>query len=247
VKSGFDEVIVVDGSYDARVRAATEALCREHGATYVPAPRSVRDRRSLQRNLGARAATAAWLLFQDDDDDVPLRIRREVLEADAAGRDWLVGPGGEHIVLHRREAFLAFGGYPEDMVAGEDMTMSNRARRRGRGGLHGNWAGLTVFPSLPTEDPISRVRNAFWYGFTMTLYLFRTAHRHHVLVGDARRVAKFAREVLRGRARGAFYLLFGLLGRALSPFQAFAVAARQGGRGLAQEPHADWQGLRGKG
>jgi len=244
IRSGFDEMILVDASYDPAGREELRRLCAQCGARYVEVPRTLRDLRSLQRNRGAAAATTTWVLFQDDDDDVPLRIDKAALARDAAGKDWLVGPAGEHIVFHRRAAFLAFGGYPEDMVAAEDMIMSNRARGHGRGGLHGNWYEGAVTPKAPREDALGRARNAFWYGFTVFLFLLRTPRPRPVLIGDARRVLRFALLVTRGELRAGVYFLVAAFARLLSPLHALRVRLRSGPAAMRREPLHGWQGLR---
>ena len=241
--AGFDEVVVVDGSYDAVTRATVENLCWRAGAHYVPAPVTVRDTRSLSRNLGARNARGTWLLFQDDDDDVPLRINKEALRIAASGKDWLTGPTGEVIVWHRREAFLSFGGYPEDMVAAEDWIMSNRARGRGVGGREPSWyEGTLTFPPAP-EDPLGRARNAFWYGYTLLLYLFRCPKRNEVIRGDSGRMVA---TILRGFRQPHLFLVvaIGLWGRILSPLYCIRVSLASGVGALRQETYHDWQGLR---
>src|SRR5207249_4170374 len=93
-RAGFDEVIIVDGSFDAKIRQETKDLCDMFGAVYVAVPRTLRDRRSYQRNLGARVAHGSWILFQDDDDDVPLQIDHQALEKASHGTDWLTGHKG---------------------------------------------------------------------------------------------------------------------------------------------------------
>ncbi len=181
--SGFDEVIVVDGSYDTEHRRQIRELCESIGAVWLPAPVRFRDTRSLSRNLGARRAKGTWILFRDDDSPVLQSINKGALGKAAAGRDWLVNADAQIITLHRRDAFLAFGGYPEDMVHAEDSIMSNRARGHGVGGREPAWyEGVVTFPP-PPEDPISRARNAFWYGYTFLLFLMRTPLREQVVVG----------------------------------------------------------------
>ena len=242
-RAGFDEVIIVDGSHDRSDRARIRALCEETGSIYVPAPRRLRDTRSLSRNLGARKATSDWILFQDDDDEAVVSIEKQALRLAAAGKDWLAGTTGEIIVWHRRGSFLAFGGYPEDMVAAEDWIMSNRARRSGVGGLEPRWYDRAVaFPPTP-EDPISRARNAFWYGFTLLLFILRCPKRDSIILGDARRIAVQLRPALR-EPRRFMIVAVGLFGRALSPFHSLGVLLRSGQGALRQEPYSGWKGVR---
>lgn len=244
--AGFDEVLIVDGSYDANTRARVRAVCEEHGARYVPAPIRLRDTRSLSRNLGAKEARGTWVLFQDDDDDVPVSIEREVLRQAATDRDWLAGPIGEIVVLQRRGAFLAFGGYPEDMVAAEDWIMSNRARAHGQGGRVSDWfRGSLSFPP-PREDPISRVRNSLWYGYTLLLFLLRCPKRNAVMLGDARRLAQQIRAAVR-EPRRWLYVVVGLVARALSPIHCVGVLVRFGPSALAMESYASWGEVRSEG
>ena len=242
--SGFDEIVVVDGSYSMASRRNTQDLCAIHGARYVASPRTLRDTRAKQRNLGAVSASSEWILFQDDDDTVPLMLRKDVLSQAAKGVDWLASPQTEHIILHRRSSFLAFGGYPEDMVAAEDIIMSNRCRGNGKGALVPPWHERQVLPEQPREDPLSRARNAFWYGATVIVFLLRTPARDQALVGDFMRLARFLRSGLSGNSRELVYLLSGLLGRTLSPVHVLWVLLRNGSRALQQEPFHDWQGLR---
>lgn len=244
--AGFGEVIIVDGSYDAGARARVRAVCEEHGARYVPAPVRLVDTRSLSRNLGAREARGAWVLFQDDDDDVPLLIDTEALREAATGKDWLAGPIGEIIVCHRKDAFLAFGGYPEDMVAAEDWIMSNRARAHGVGGREPTWfQGSLSFPP-PREDPISRVRNSLWYGYTLLLFLLRCPKRNAVMLGDSRRLAQQLRAAVR-EPRRWLYVVVGLVARALSPLHCLGVLVRSGPSALAMESYASWGEVRSEG
>lgn len=246
VAAGFGEVIIVDGSFDADTRARVRSVCEEHGARYVAAPVRVRDTRSLSRNLGAHEARGTWVLFQDDDDDVPLSIDTKALAQAADGTDWIAGPIGEIVICHRRAAFLAFGGYPEDMVAAEDWIMSNRARARGVGGREPIWSsGSVTFPP-PREDPISRARNAWWYGYTLLLFLLRCPKRNHVLVGDARRLAQQIRAAARQRRRW-MYVGIGLVARALSPVHCVGVLVRSGRAALRMEPYASWGAVRSEG
>ena len=241
--SGFDEVIVVDGSYDTEHRRQIRELCESIGAVWLPAPVRFRDTRSLSRNLGARRARGTWILFRDDDSPVLQSINKGALGKAAAGRDWLVNADAQIITLQRRDAFLAFGGYPEDMVHAEDSIMSNRARGHGVGGREPAWyKGVVTFPP-PPEDPISRARNAFWYGYTLLLFLMRTPLRDQVVVGDARRFAHQLRRAPR-ETRQIVYLVIGLFGRVISPLHSLGVLLRSGVAALRQEPYHGWQGIR---
>ena len=244
VRAGFDEVVIVDGSYDVGLRRETEKLCRASGAKYVPGPRTLRDTRARQRNIGAATAKSDWILFQDDDDTVPQEVRKDVLSKASQGVDWMIGNHGEHIILHRRLSFLNFGGYPEDMVAAEDIIMSNRCREHGRGGLVGAWHQRQVSPEQPREDPISRARNSFWYGVTVVVFLFRTPFRAQAVRGDLWRVGGFARGALHADPRSLVYLIAGLIGRGVSPLHSAYLAMRNGRATLTQERYHSWQGLR---
>lgn len=244
VRAGFDEVVIVDGSFDHETRRETESLCRQCGAVYIPFPRKLRDTRSAQRNLGAKTAVSQWILFQDDDDDVPLGIKKEAIASSAWCKDWLVGPKGEHMMMQRRDSFLAFGGYPEDMVAAEDMIMSNRARGAGNGGMVQDWWQTLVVPPPASDDPLSRARNAFWYGATVLLFIIRTPRRRPVVLGDARRVLIFVRNAFRGELRAFVYLACAILGRAVSPVHVLITRIRGGESALRHEQFYGWQGLR---
>lgn len=241
--AGFDDVVIVDGSYDRRTRARVEDLCERTGARYVPVAITLGDTRSLARNLGAQEAGGSWILFQDDDDDVPVRIDKMALRRVAHSKDWLTGRRGEIIVWHRRVSFLAFGGYPEDMVAGEDWIMSNRARGAGTGALEPAWYdGTRTFPP-PSDDPLGRSRNAFWYGYTLGLYVLRCPRRASIIQGDARRTILMLLKGLRA-PRYLFYLGIGLFARSLSPVYCVRIALKTGLSSLRQEHYNDWQGLR---
>lgn len=244
-KAGFDDVIVVDCSYDLDVRARTKALCKEHGVEFVPAPRTMKDIRSIARNLGAERASTEWIVFTDDDDDALAVIDREALARSAYGKDWLAKMEGEHIVIHRRLSFLAFGGYPEDMVAAEDMIMSNRARRFGEGGLQGDFhKKLVGFPPEP-DDPIGRARNLIWYGYTMALFLARTPKLKQCVIGDMRRLKNLAKDLLRGNLRNIVYLSVAILGRLLSPIHILRVLMQSGKTAFEREVYEPF-GFRGE-
>jgi len=244
VQAGFDEVIIVDGSNDSATRQQIEELCWKFGAKYVPYPRTLRDTRARQRNTGVTAAASEWILFQDDDDTVPLGVDKNALREASRGADWLTGAIGEHIILHRRASFLAFGGYPEDMVAAEDIIMSNRCRGHGKGALIGPWHERQVSPDQPREDPISRARNAFWYGATVTIFLLRTPLRTQALIGDLWRIGGLVRSTIHGDPKAIVYLMCGLLGRALSPLHTLYILGTEGRAALTRENYHGWQGLR---
>lgn len=148
------------------------------------------------------------------------------------------------MIMQRRDSFLAFGGYPEDMVAAEDMIMSNRARGAGSGGLVEDWWETLVVPPPPADDPLSRARNAFWYGATVFLFIVRAPKRYPVVIGDARRVLVLGRNALCGELRSFVYLVCAVGGRAVSPFHALIARIRGGRSALNRESFHDWQGLR---
>ncbi len=162
--AGFDEVIVVNTPTERGAAERIRRLCEQYGVIYIETPVSIRDLRSRARNLGAMTATTDWILFNDDDHDtIVAEIDKEELTQCTRGVDWIAGPTGDIVVLHRRASFVRMGGYPEDMVASEDNIMSNRARRSGKGGLEGHlWKQITRAPPPPPEDPLNRARNAFW-------------------------------------------------------------------------------------
>jgi len=240
--AGFDEMIVVDGTYDPEERTRIRRLCGSHRAIYVGAPPRFGDTRSLSRNIGARTAKSSWVLFQDDDDDAVMSIDRNALSLATRGKDWLAGNTGEIIVWHRREAFLRFGGYPEDMVAAEDWIMSNRARH-GVGGREPVWYRGEARFAPPREEPLGRTRNAFWYGYTLLLFLLRCPKKNEVIRGDAARIASGVLTAVR-RPRAIMYLTVGLLGRFLSPVHCIRAVVESGIRTVQEEPLADWQGIR---
>ncbi|SRR6266571_6447716 len=237
-KAGFDEVIIVDSTNDPESRKRVEDACSELGCFYVACP-SMRDVRSYQRNLGARTATSDWVVFSDDDDDAVADIDRDSFRRAAEGKDWLAGLTEEHLSIHRRSTFLAIGGYPEDMVAGEDAIMPNRVRRRGIGGPEPVWIlRRQLFPP-PKHDPLSRARNAWWYAFTAFLYLYRGWNRKDHILGYARRYRNWARGLVRHPYR-LLLIVVSSYGFLLSPLYCLRVVFRGGVVTLRQEEYVGW-------
>lgn len=243
--AGFNEVIVVNTPGDPKMAVGIKALCEDHGVRYIETPRTFRDLRSRARNMGAREARSSWILFCDDDVDVITHIDQEVFRRATKGRDWLAGEKGDIVVLHRRESFLAFGGYPEDMVASEDTIMSNRARRHGRGGpLEQSWARAAIVPQAPRQEPVHRVRAHFWYSLTLPLFLLRTPRFREAIISDAHRTLSLGKRALAGDMKSLVYLVVYMIGRVFSPVHLLAVLARSGKQGFARETEASWAGVR---
>lgn len=244
-KAGYDEVIIVNTVTNEETARFIRDLCVEHEADYVEVPSTVRDTRSRARNLGAKRATSAWVIFNDDDDGVVARLNQETFARLAHGADWMAASQGEHIHIHRREAFLRFGGYPEDMVNSEDMIMSNRARRFGKGQLEdGIYEEVVPAPKPPREDPLLRAPAVFWYSYTTPLYHFRTPKLYHTVVGDLRR---FFIHLKKGwkQPRHLVYFVLYTAGRLLSPLHLLGVLIRSGRKGFEREPHyAPWAPVR---
>ncbi|MGQ0797111.1 MAG: glycosyltransferase family 2 protein [Methanobacteriota archaeon] len=244
--AGFDEVLVVNTPGDPAVAADIRIVCESLGIRYVETLRSLRDLRSKARNLGARSARTTWIVFSDDDVDAIADVDHGAFEAAARGRDWLAGPVGDIVVLHRREAFLAFGGYPEDMVASEDTIMSIRARRSGKGGPEGSvWMRTVRFNEPPRSEPLNRARAHFWYSLTLPLFFLRTPDLEPALASDLRRILGLARRALSGRFTSVVYLAMYLVGRMLSPLHLVSVAVRSGPGALGREARAPWHDARG--
>jgi glycosyltransferase involved in cell wall biosynthesis len=243
--AGFDEIIVVNTPGDTTSAEQIRVLCRTHGVRYVETPRTVRDLRSEARNLGAKEARTTWIYFSDDDVDAIAGMNRLAFENASLGRDWLAGETGDIVVLHRREAFLAFGGYPEDMVASEDGIMSNRARTYGRGGPQGElWTRIVRFQETPREEPLNQARSRFWYGLTLPLYFIRTPDFVSAVRSDLRWILKTASGIIKGQLRNFVYLWMYMAGRALSPVHLLSVLLKSGRRGFAREIQASWKDAR---
>jgi len=146
------EIVVVDDSSTDR----TGAIAREHGARVI----HVRHRQiAATRNAGARAASGEMLTFVDADTIVTDEVVRAAVRAMQEGA---VGGGSAFrfdgrlplygrvlqavaVPLYRaaglasgcflfctRQAFLATGGFDEDMFGAEEAAMSRALRRCGR-------------------------------------------------------------------------------------------------------------------
>ena len=99
---GVDEVIVVvDGSTDG-----TDEVLRSLATDRLRVVRHPTNRgQAAARNTGWRATTAEWILYHDDDDDMPDDYVETLLhdaraeEADVIGGPWLNVTGGEDALL----------------------------------------------------------------------------------------------------------------------------------------------------
>jgi glycosyltransferase involved in cell wall biosynthesis len=154
------EVFVVDDEGSEAARSVVEALAR---TASMPVRYCVhRDGRgpSTSRNFGARAASAEWIAFLDDDDRwLPGYLRAATAhpsadlvlvgrwDFDGAGvrrpgkvpeptydeRRWLrrnLGGTGSSTVI-RRAHFLTIGGYDPKLLSGQDRDLILRAMRAG--------------------------------------------------------------------------------------------------------------------
>lgn len=241
-RSNLDEVIIVNTPTDHETAMEIRALCREYGIRYAETKGGLWDVRSKARNLGVALANTDWIVLTDDDQDVLTGVNKIEFARIAVGKDWLAGTKGDVVGIHRRESFLKFGGYPEDMVAAEDIIMSNRARRFGVGDSHGDiWEVTHIRNESGKEIPLDRARSYFWYSFTLPLFMFRTPRLKQAVIGDLRRAASFLAMCLQGGFRNVIYFLVYAVGRVLSPVHLFWVLRKSGRKGLEREPYyASW-------
>jgi glycosyltransferase involved in cell wall biosynthesis len=141
------EVVVVDNfSSDG-----TPEIAREHDCQFL----TVGPERSAQRNHGARHASGSFLLFVDSDMVLETTVVEDCVAAASSGATAVIVPevsfgegfwarcrrlertcylGDDDIEAARfftRELFFSLGGYDEDLGAGEDWDLSQRARAAG--------------------------------------------------------------------------------------------------------------------
>jgi glycosyltransferase involved in cell wall biosynthesis len=176
------ELIVVDNHSVDATRAIAERLADR---VEVCGPE-----RTVQRNRGATIATGDYLLFADSDmrlepdvvsdclaalGDYPAVIIPEVSIGEgywahcrALERSCYVGEDSiEAARFFTRAAFMAVGGYDEDLVAGEDWDLNSRVA----GGR-----SLPRSKSLITHDEgrlrlFAHLAKKWYYGESLTLYL----------------------------------------------------------------------------
>ena len=157
--------------------------------------------RSSQRNVGVAEATGEFVLLVDSDMVLePQTVAECVTAAEDADAVAVVVPEstvGEGALAHiralerscyegdetieaarcfRRDAFLEYGGYDEELWAGEDWDLPQRMREEGEKITRAEEARL-----LHDEDGVSLVehlRKKFYYGRSMGRYL-----RKHPAVG----------------------------------------------------------------
>ena len=218
------EVFVVDDEGAAETRGVVEAIARS-----APLPVRYCAHRegrgpSTSRNYGARASSAEWLAFLDDDDRWrPDYLRAALAHADAdlvlvgrvdfdgAGderpgkippehydeRAWLrrnLGGTGSSTVI-RRKLFLEIGGYDPQLLSGQDRDLVLRAMRAG-----GRYAAVRE-PLLEHRDEGPRITTDARTILPARLRFLRK-HAHAMRAGDiAYMLRKIAREVSRASWR----------------------------------------------
>lgn len=166
---GFDEVVVVDSS--RREAGQVKSLCEAHGARYVFEDLD----RLAARNRGAELASADWVCICDD--DVVIRsfdigmFRRLAAE----GLDYMQGGWGRGAETHyawifRRDFFLGtLGGYDPEITGGDDLDITLRARKAGRGRMvfgSGLYDTETIGLDIAKDYPGRWMRNKVLYALT---------------------------------------------------------------------------------
>ena len=243
--AGFDQIVIV-GKYNKTESKELMQLCSKYDVLYIEETKSWMDTRSKARNQGAKSADTEWILFADDDDAILAELDKSLLQKSAKGNDWLVGKTGEIIVLHRREAFLKFGGYPEDMVSAEDIIMSNRARRFGKGGYEGIVC-KKVMPAPPTESTTNlstKIKNNFWYGFTFLILFLKIPYPKSVLISEMNKIYLSFRLAIKGDLNNVLFMFLRIIGIFLSIFYVLYILSKFGLSALKRETYVSWQGLR---
>lgn len=142
------QIIVVDNfSRDNTVKIAKK---------YTPYVFQRGPERSVQRNFGAKKAKGDWLLFVDADMELGVNVVKEVVDfAQRGSFEAIVIPEkvkGDNFWARclalekdlyqnlpylwaarffKKEAFFKLGGFDEDLVAGEDWDLHQRAKKKG--------------------------------------------------------------------------------------------------------------------
>jgi len=199
---GFDEVLVIDSS--TAQKQDTEDLCRNAGARYVFAAVD----RLRARNLGARLAASEWICIADDDIVFKKfdfsKFQELSQDVDFMIGGWGTNPGAHYAWIFRRDFFLeTLGGYDPLITGGDDLDITLRARKLGRGitvydkGLYESEAiGMRIAEDYPTRW----IKNKVLYSLTFFPLLWRYPWlvKRMILV-DAWRLRRIARGEPLGR------------------------------------------------
>ncbi|MEW5748764.1 MAG: glycosyltransferase family A protein [Candidatus Thermoplasmatota archaeon] len=166
---GFDEVIVVDSS--RREREQVRALCERHGARHVFEELD----RLAARNRGAELAASDWVCICDDDVVIRSFDMAMFRRLAAEGLDYMQGGWGAAAETHyawifRRDFFLGtLGGYDPEITGGDDLDITLRARKAGRGRMvHGSGLYETeaIGLDIARDYPERWIRNKVLYALT---------------------------------------------------------------------------------
>jgi len=211
-------------SIKAQRGAETELIVVDNGSTdgtrpiaeqFADAVIDAGPERSAQRNIGARAASGAFVVFVDADMVLPIDVARDVTALLGSGGDpgvravvlpelafgdgfwarcrglekelYLGDPSVEAARGFRRDEFLACGGYDETLTGGEDWELADRVL-----GVHGSTARASG--TVWHDEGRIVLRHTFakkrYYGRGLAAYLRAAAPRR-----------TFERQAFRARAR----------------------------------------------
>lgn len=181
------DIVVVDNfSTDC-----TPDIARRHATHFIHAG----PERSRQRNVGARATDAAWLLFLDSDMMLPFNVLEQCLAQSSTGYRALIVPeisigagywaackaleracyvGDDSIEAARwfaGELFHEFGGFDEELTGEEDWDLT--VRLRGKSVMLGRTSQALIHDegSLTLRETM---RTKYYYGHTW----YRYARKH---------------------------------------------------------------------
>ena len=227
--AGFDEIVIADNSVERCDRWQTQEMCAHYGCTYLSVRPKLEDQRSHARNLVIARARTPWILIQDDDDEIITGWSRNTLEDACKGVDFLMAlPGTEVLALERsrmpflfrRDLALRVGGYPEFLAGGEDHVLLKKMQSAGRMGTYDArnvWVSVKVPPMVFIAQPVSFVRNLFWYHVGLISVMSVAPSPARFVRGFGRDTLRFVLESLRLKAgvllafAGLAAIAFGLL------------------------------------
>jgi glycosyltransferase involved in cell wall biosynthesis len=177
---GFDEVIVVDSS--TRERQAVEDLCNAAGARYHFAPLD----RLGARNKGVELSAVDWVCVLDDD-ILLTRFDLGLFRKTAQDLDFMIGGWGgntesQYAWIFRRSFFLdTLHGYDPDITGGDDLDITLRAQKLGRGKMAlnlGLYDSKALGLAIAEEYPERWIRNKVLYSLTF----YPLLRRHPFLI-----------------------------------------------------------------